>query len=205
MSNPSMTTDRDPSVERVGPAGGGREVDEPSAELIARCRGGDRQAFDRLVDIVGPRVRRLVGRLVGPRSDLDDLVQETLVRAWKNLPRFRGESRFTTWLYRITVNVVRNASRSRRPTVSLSARHEATLTARADVRDDSLLAAYDEALARLSDDLRAVFVLHESEGLSYRDIATALGCPIGTVMSRLHRARRALFESLRVRIEDFSP
>ncbi len=175
------------------------------ARLVEKCRGGDREAFRELVDLTEPRIRRLMARLTLGNGDLDDLVQDVYLRAWRALPGFRSESRFSTWLFKIAVNVARQWKKSRRPTLSLSegldlSRHES-----ADPGDRSLLQAYEQALGRLSPPLRTVFVLHEAEGLSYREIAETLDCPIGTVMSRLHRARTTLLDELRERLEELTP
>jgi RNA polymerase sigma-70 factor (ECF subfamily) len=104
----------------------GGAIDVRSERLIARCREGDRDGFGELVVLTAPRVRRLLGRLVGRGADLDDLVQETYLRAWRALPRFRGESRFSTWLLRIATNTARTWRRGRKPIASLPAeRHSA--------------------------------------------------------------------------------
>ena len=158
-----------------------------------------------LFALTEPGVRRVVGRLVGDRAEVDDLVQETYLRAWRGLGGFRGSSRFTTWLFRIAVNVARNWRRSQRPIRTLSESREREIPAPPAFDDELLLAAYGRALDRLPDDLRATFVLHEAEGMSYRDVAETLNCPIGTVMSRLHRARARLLVDLRERLEELTP
>jgi RNA polymerase sigma-70 factor (ECF subfamily) len=184
--------------------------DEPDREdwdrrVVDGCRLGHADAFRELVERTEGRVRRLIGRLQGRTGDLDDQVQEVYLRAWRGLDRFRGESRLTTWLCRIAVNVTRNWHRDRRPTVPLSDDLRRTLAAPTPVGDDDLLALYEQALAGLSPELRAVFVLHEAERLSYQAIAQALECPIGTVMSRLHRARARILEHLREHGQELIP
>jgi RNA polymerase sigma-70 factor, ECF subfamily len=183
---------------------------DPAFEALCRrfvddCRRGDRDGFRELVALTEPRIRRLIGRLASRGADLDDLVQETYLRAWRALGGFRSESRFSTWLFRIAVNVARTWRRDRRPTAPLPEDAEHSLRVAPAPDDASLLALYERALAGLPPDLRAVFVLHEAEGLSYRDVAETLGCPIGTVMSRLHRARSRLLEELRERLEELVP
>jgi RNA polymerase sigma-70 factor (ECF subfamily) len=173
--------------------------------FLDRCRAGDADGFRELVALTEPRVRRLIGRLVLDRSDLDDLVQETYLRAWRALGGFRGESGFATWLFRIAVNVTRTWLRSRRPTAPLPADAVRALWAAPAPRAATLLEAYERALAGLPSELREVFVLHEAEELSYRDVAEAIGCPIGTVMSRLHRARMRIQDDLRERLEELTP
>ena len=125
------------------------------------------------------------------------------MRAWQARDHFRGDSQFTTWLYKIAVNVARTwRSRSRGPMLALAPEHDRAAPQATDPEGTRLLAAYAAALARLPENLRVPFVLHEAEGLSYQAVAEVLGCPIGTVMSRLHRARKALLEELRKDLEN---
>jgi RNA polymerase sigma-70 factor (ECF subfamily) len=182
-----------------------RSFDVRSEVLVARCRRGDREGFGELVALTEPGVRRLLGRLVGRVADLDDLVQETYLRAWRALPGFRGESRFGTWLFRIATNAARTWRRGRRPIPPLPADASLEPCGPAGLDSDSLMEAYERALANLPADLRAVFVLHEAEGLSYREVAEVIGRPIGTVMSRLHRARMKILDELRERLEELAP
>ncbi len=169
------------------------------------CREGDPDCFAEMVERSEPGLRRLLGRIGGRGADIDDLVQETYLRAWRGFGRFRGESSLTTWITRIAVNVSRNWARSRRTTVPLSRDAESALGSRTGAGDAAVMEAYEKALARLSPDQRSVFLLHEVEGLSYQEVAEALGCPVGTVMSRLHRARARLLEDLSERIEELVP
>jgi RNA polymerase sigma-70 factor (ECF subfamily) len=168
-------------------------------------RGGERDGFAELVERSEPGLRRLLRRACGRAADVDDLLQETYLRAWRGFGRFRGESRPTTWIMRIALNASRNWRRSQRPTVPLTAVAEAAPAAGPVVGEAAIRDAYERALARLSPEQRLVFVLHEAEGLSYRDVADAIGCPVGTVMSRLHRARARLLEELGDRIEEIIP
>ena len=169
------------------------------------CRRGNSDAFRELVERTEGRVRRLIGRLQGRRDDLDDQVQEVYLRAWRGRARFRGESRLTTWLFRIAVNVAHNWHRDHRPTIALSDELSQSLVATTQYRDDHLLVLYEQALAGLAPELRATLVLHEAEKLSYQAIAEALDCPIGTVMSRLHRARGKILEHLREHGQELIP
>jgi RNA polymerase sigma-70 factor (ECF subfamily) len=198
LTQPDTPTDAASSEE-------GGAIDAPSQRLIARCREGDRDGFGELVALTEPRVRRLLVRLVGRRADLDDLVQETYLRAWRSLPRFRGESRFSTWLLRIATNTARTWRRGHKPIASLPADSDLGPCNASGLREKPLVEAYERALLGLSPDLRAAFVLHETEGLSYRDVADVLDCPIGTVMSRLHRARTKILDELRERLEELAP
>jgi RNA polymerase sigma-70 factor, ECF subfamily len=166
-------------------------------------RGDDLDRFAELVERSEPGLRKLVGRICGKHADVDDLVQETYLRAWRGFGRFRGESSPATWITRIAINVSRNWKRSRRATVPLSEAAEPVAGTKPGVSEAAVMDAYEQALAGLSPEHRSVFLLHEAEGLSYQEVADALGCPIGTVMSRLHRARARLLEDLGERIEGF--
>ena len=179
-------------------------IDLLCARIVGECRQGDRSRFGELLALTEPRVRRLIGRLAGV-DDLDDLVQETYLRAWRSLATFRGESRFSTWLFRIAVNATLTWRRSRKPSVSLPIDAEQTIPDTRTLDDHSIFRAYENALANLSLDLRTIFVLHEAEGLSYLEIAETVGCPMGTVMSRLHRARTKILDELRERLEELTP
>ena len=168
-------------------------------------RRGDSNGFVEIVERSEPGLRQLLKRICGRPADVDDLVQETYLRAWRRFGRFRGESSPTTWITRIALNVSRNWKWSRRPTVPLSDVADSASGSKPGASEAAIKDAYDQALARLSPEQRSVFVLHETEGLSYQEIADALGCPVGTVMSRLHRARVRLLEDLGERIEELIP
>jgi RNA polymerase sigma-70 factor, ECF subfamily len=189
----------------ASPTGSLPESELRCAQLVGSCLRGDRGDFTELFELTEPVVRRLVGRLAGDRADVDDMVQETYLRAWRGLDQFRGTSRFTTWLFRIAVNVTHTWRKRQRPTLRLQEAHEASLPAAAYLGDEAILQAYAQALDRLPADLRATFVLHETEGLSYREVAETLQCPIGTVMSRLHRARARILDEIREQWEELMP
>jgi RNA polymerase sigma-70 factor (ECF subfamily) len=180
-------------------------LDSECARLVDECRQGNADGFGRLVSLTEPRVRRVIGRLVLSRPDVDDLVQETYLRAWKSLGGFRGDSRFSTWLFRIAVNVTRTWRRARPVASPLPGGDAWAARAGGGLAGESLIDAYERALAGLSHDLRTTFLLHETEGLSYQEVAEAVGCPIGTVMSRLHRARQRILAELRERLEELTP
>jgi RNA polymerase sigma-70 factor, ECF subfamily len=182
-----------------------RASDARLDSLVARGHLGDREGFSELVALTEPRIRRLLGRLACQGADLDDLVQETYLRTWRSLPRFRGESRFSTWLFRIATNVARTWRQSRRPVATLPGDAGVSVRSPPELGEVPLMEAYERALSGLSPDLRAVFILHETEGMRYRDVAETLGCPIGTVMSRLHRARIKILDELRERLEELVP
>jgi RNA polymerase sigma-70 factor (ECF subfamily) len=178
--------------------------------LVRRVQRGDKRAFDLLVSKYQLRLAKLVGRLVWDRSEVQDVVQESFIKAYRALPNFRGDSAFYTWLYRIAVNAAKNhlVTRSRRPPSD-----DVDITD-GDVEDagvvvadiatpesyaerDQLQAALGRALAELPEDLRTALTLCEMEGLSYEHIARVLDCPIGTVRSRIFRARRVLTTRLK--------
>jgi RNA polymerase sigma-70 factor, ECF subfamily len=182
-----------------------RASDARLDSLVAQSRLGNRDGFSELVVLTEPRIRRLLGRLTCQGADLDDLLQETYLRAWRSLPGFRGESRFSTWLFRIATNVASSWRQSRRNVATLTDDLGVSLRSPPELGEVPLMEAYERALSGLSPELRAVFILHETEGMSYRDVAETLGCPIGTVMSRLHRARLKIFDELRERLEELVP
>lgn len=171
--------------------------------LVARCRNGDQAAFQELFRLHRDEVARLVHRMTGAPSDLPDLVQEVFLQVFRSIGDFRGDARFSTWLYRLTVNVVlmhRRAARSR-PTLV----EEAAASAPEDPRllPDEQVARRRRALAlyslleRLSEKKRMVFVLHEIEGLTPREISEVVGAPVLTVRTRLFYARREVLDLMR--------
>lgn len=174
-------------------------------ELVARAQRGDGAAFDLLYSRYQHRVHSLVSRYLATHEDAEDITQEAFIKAYRALPRFRGASAFYTWLYRIAVNTAKNhlASRHQRvQTVDIDAEEADGGEVAAALRDDSgpedafrqreLKSAIDAALAALPEDLRVALTLREFNGLSYAQIAEVLACPVGTVRSRIFRARAAL-------------
>jgi RNA polymerase sigma-70 factor, ECF subfamily len=176
--------------------------DTPADDLIARAKQGERAAFRKLFERHRSDVARLVFRMLGPKADLEDIIQEVFLQVYRSLGDFRGEARFTTWLHRLTVNVVlmhRRAARSRPQfTEEVPAGAEA---ATAHPEDDAIrrerVRAFYEVLERLPDKKRAVFVLHEIEGRTPSEIAEIVGAPVLTVRTRLFYARRELIQLLR--------
>ena len=185
------------------------------AALVERVQRGDQRAFEMLVVKYRRRIERLIGRMVRDVDLIEDIAQETFIRAYRALPQFRGESAFYTWLYRIAVNTAKRAlvHLKRDPLVS-----ETALASADDDEDgssrveneltdaetpESVLASrqiadtVNQAIEALSDDLRQAITLREIEGLSYEDIAELMNCPIGTVRSRIFRAREAIAHKLR--------
>jgi RNA polymerase sigma-70 factor (ECF subfamily) len=191
---------------------------DSDAELIERFKRGDRRAFEMLVVKYQRRIERLIARMVRDTDLVPDIAQETFIRAYRALPQFRGESAFYTWLYRIAVNSAKKAlSDMKRDPVMVEAAFtqrdddDETSRAGAELTDgetpESLLASKEiaatvnAAIEALSEDLRQAITLREIEGLSYEEIADAMNCPIGTVRSRIFRAREAIAERLRPHIE----
>jgi len=189
---------------------GSRETD---LVLVERTRSGDREAFGLLVEKYQRRLLRLVMRFVRDPAEAEDVTQEAFVKAYRALANFRGESAFYTWLYRIGVNTAKNwlaANSQRMPTVSELTHDDAEN----DIIEDSALLRHDEtpdqvlmskqvgetvnaAMEALPEDLRTAVMLREIEGLSYEEIAKVMDCPIGTVRSRIFRAREAIAARLR--------
>ena len=174
-----------------------------SESLVERYQAGEEDAFLELYRAHQEDVRRLVQRLVGRPSDVEDVTQEVFLQVHRSLKDFRHGSRFSTWLYRVTVNVVLMQRRAARSRPVLQAATDETFGADVrDLPDDQLsrarrVAAFYRLLDRLSDKKRAVFVLHELEGLSPSEVAKVVSAPVLTVRTRLFYARRELLEMLR--------
>ena len=179
-------------------------------ELIERVKNGDKAAYDLLVIKYQQRIVNLVSRFVRNQSDALDVTQEAFIKAYRALPKFRGDSAFYTWLYRIAVNTAKNhlASQSRRPTdsdydVSEIEQIEGGDALREQATPENLLmkdqlqSTVLKAIENLPDDLRSAIMLREVEGLSYEEIAQVMECPIGTVRSRIFRAREAIDNEMR--------
>jgi len=180
-----------------------RDID---AELVARVQNGDKAAFDLLVLKYQRKVMRLLARMIRNPADVEDVAQEAFIRAYRSLPQFRGDCAFYTWLYRIALNTARNwlAAASHRPGAAQTASIDAdeTFSAAHTLSDlstpESMLAsreiaeAVSAAMADLPADLRTAIALREIDGMRYEDIATAMNSPIGTVRSRIFRAREAI-------------
>lgn len=173
-------------------------MDEPDPQIVSAARRGDSRAFEDLVRRYQGDVWRLAYHLVLDRSDADDITQEALVRVFRFLPAYRGESRFTTWLFSITRNCaldeLRRAQRRRR------ARDE--VDSPAPRHDHGTSLEVREALLELERDLREPVVLVDMFGMPYREVAGILRVPEGTVKSRVHRARRLLIEALGPEVEE---
>jgi RNA polymerase sigma-70 factor (ECF subfamily) len=187
---------------------------DADAPLIERVKLGDVKAFEMLVVKYQRRIERLIGRMVRDVDLVPDIAQETFIRAYRAIPQFRGDSAFYTWLYRIAVNTAKKAlvDLKRDPIVTESARAmrddddetsrvETELshgeTPEAMLASKEVAAAVNASIEALSEDLRQAITLREIEGLSYEEIADVMNCPIGTVRSRIFRAREAIAQRLR--------
>jgi RNA polymerase sigma-70 factor, ECF subfamily len=180
----------------------GEEADQ---QLVERVQKGDKRAFDILVLKYQHRIHALVSRFVRDPDEVQDVVQESFIKAYRALPGFRGESAFFTWLYRIAINTAKNylVSRSRRPPGSDldidDAEYFENASALRDIAGpegllmtEQLRQAIDVAIRRLPEDLRTALTLREFDGLSYEEIAEVMRCPVGTVRSRIFRARESV-------------
>lgn len=185
-----------------------REID---LQLVERVREGDKRAYGLLVEKYRRKLMRLLSRMVRDTDEIEDIAQETFIKAYRALPQFRGDAAFYTWLYRIAVNTAKNylAAKGRgMQTLSDQAMDEE------DEPDERLMAqdigtpesellskqvayAVDAAVDALPEELRQAITLREIEGMSYEEIAEAMNCPIGTVRSRIFRAREAIAAKLR--------
>ena len=186
-----------------------RDIDQL---LVDRVQHGDKKAFELLVSKYQRKLMRLVSRLVRDQAEAEDVVQEAFIKAYRALPQFRGDSAFYTWLYRIAVNTAKNylASQGRRPRTvgEFQSDEDGESFGVDDVVEDNntpdavlhsrqVAETVNKAIERLPADLRMAVTLREIEGLSYEEIAQAMDCPIGTVRSRIFRAREAIAQELR--------
>lgn len=179
--------------------------------LIDACRAGNTEAFGVLVDRYQDRLYPTVYRLTGCAEEASDLLQDTFLRAFEKLDHFQGESSFYTWIYRIAVNLALSGRRRRRPTIPLrQGREDSTIDPAYDSGESDPSAPLElaernqliqAALDALAPDHRAVVVMKEYDGLHYDEIGKILGVPVGTVRSRLHRARCELRERLRALVD----
>lgn len=186
-------------------------------QLVERAVAGDQRAFELLVIKYQRRIERLIGRMVRDVDLVEDIAQETFLRAWRALHQFRGDAQFYTWLYRIAVNTAKKAlmDLKRNPTVrgnaADSAEEDETFQRENELISEEtpesvfaakeIAEAVNAAMEALPEDLRQAVALREIEGLSYEEIADLMGCPIGTVRSRIFRAREAISARVRPMLE----
>jgi len=201
------TEPHEPEDDAARPAAG---ADQSDLELVRRVQRGERGAFDLLVLKYQHKVIKLVARMLRDPAEAEDVAQEAFVKAYRAIGSFRGDSAFYTWLYRIAVNTARNtmASRQRRPLdyeADLSESEQSAVESRmrhgdtpeAVALSDEIHSTVNDAIGALPEDLRTAIILREVEGLSYEEIAEAMDCPVGTVRSRIFRAREAIDRSLK--------
>ena len=185
-----------------------RDID---AALVERVQKGDKKAFDLLVLKYQRKIMRMLSRMIRDQNEIEDVAQEAFIKAYKALPQFRGDSAFYTWLYRIAINTARNwmSQNSRRPSAPNSnvTDNDETFSEIDNLTDShspeaemvsrEIAASVNETIESLPEELRRAIVLREIDGMSYEDIALAMNCPIGTVRSRIFRAREAIASKLR--------
>ena len=190
-----------------------RDVD---AELVSRVQAGDKQAFDLLVIKYQRKIMRLLSRMIRDPAEIEDVAQEAFIKAYRALPQFRGDSAFYTWLYRIAINTARNwlAANKRAPsTPSAFENEEGETFNESDVLTDGsnpesemasrqIAETVNKAINDLPEEVRNAIVMREIDGMSYEDIAESMNCPIGTVRSRIFRAREAIATRLRPLLGD---
>ena len=185
-----------------------RQIDQ---ELVERAQQGDTKAFEMLVVKYNRRLGRLLSRFIKDEHEVNDVVQESFIKAYRALPNFRGDSAFYTWLYRISINTAKNflANNNKRPIMSSDITNgdgadsdvveqvADNLTPEAELMNKQILQTVESAVAKLPEDLRRAITLREMDGLSYEEIAEVMQCPIGTVRSRIFRAREVIAADLR--------
>ena len=187
---------------------GDREVDQ---QLVERAQRGDKHAFELLVSKYQRKLGRLLSRFIRDPAEVEDVAQEAFIKAYRALPSFRGDSAFYTWLYRIGINTAKNylvAMGRRAPTTTEFDSEEAENfedgdqlrdlnTPEAELMTRQLAATVNQTMEELPEELRTAITLREIEGMSYEDIANVMNCPIGTVRSRIFRARETIADRLR--------
>ena len=182
-----------------------QKTEPTDQQLVVRVQKGDKRAFDLLVLKYQYKVHAIVARFIRDSDEVRDVVQEAFIKAYRALPKFRSDSQFYTWLYRIAVNTAKNylVARSRRPPSSDVDLDDAEYYSGSDqLKDhsspenqlfrDQLEVAINQAIVELPEDLRTAVTLREYEGLSYEDIAAVMDCPVGTIRSRIFRGREAI-------------
>ncbi len=187
---------------------GDREVDQ---QLVERAQRGDKHAFELLVAKYQRKLGRLLSRFIRDPAEVEDVAQEAFIKAYRALPSFRGDSAFYTWLYRIGINTAKNslvAMGRRAPTTTEFDSEEAENfedgdqlrdlnTPEAELMTRQIAATVNQTMEELPEELRTAITLREIEGMSYEDIANVMNCPIGTVRSRIFRARETIADRLR--------
>lgn len=196
-------------VQTRGVQGGVSEANVDQL-LVERVQKGDKRAFDLLILKYQHRIVSLVSRYVSDHAEAQDVAQEAFIKAYRAIGRFRGDSAFYTWLYRIAINTAKNwiVAKNRRPPASdvdavdaeqygFSERMKETSTPENEMMREEIERTVYGTIAELPEDLRTAIMLREMDGMSYEEIATTMECPIGTVRSRIFRAREAIDEKLK--------
>jgi RNA polymerase sigma-70 factor, ECF subfamily len=188
---------------------GDREIDQ---QLVERVQHGDKRAFDLLVIKYQRKLARLLSQFIRDAAEVEDIAQETFIKAYRALPSFRGDSAFYTWLYRIGINTAKNflVSQGRKVPTTVNefdnedaenfeeaGKLREVSTPESELMSKQIAQTVNQSLEALPEELRTAIVLREIEGLSYEEIASIMNCPIGTVRSRIFRAREAIADKLR--------
>ena len=211
ITTPDKASETDTNTSVLAPvsaSAGNRELDQI---LVVRAQQGDKKAFGMLVEKYHRKLGRLLGRMIRDQAEVEDVVQESFIKAYRALPNFRGDSAFYTWLYRIGINTAKNylVSMGRRPQVMQEVEIEdvenfeggyemrTTDTPETALMTKQIAQTVNDTVAALPEELRTAITLREIEGLSYEEIATLMQCPIGTVRSRIFRARETISEKLK--------
>lgn len=187
--------------------------EQSDQQLVERVQKGDKRAFDLLVIKYQHKIMGLISRYVNDNSEIEDVAQEAFIKAYRALPRFRGDSAFYTWLYRIAINTAKNylVARSRRPPgKDVDVEDAEYFDSASSLRDvenpenvlygEELKLVVETAIKELPEDLRTAVSLREFDGLSYEDIADVMECPVGTVRSRIFRAREAIDKQVQMQV-----
>lgn len=184
--------------------------------LVQRVQAGDKKAFNLLVSKYHRRVGRLLARMLKNQEDIEEVVQDSFIKAYRAIASFRGDSAFYTWIYRIAINAAKNllVQQGRRPSTpnellegeNETFEHQHALstidTPESLIQTKQIGVAVNEAIEALPEDLRAAILMREIEGLSYEEIAQSMGCPVGTVRSRIFRAREAVAAHIKPLLDD---
>ena len=215
---PSGTATAEPDAKLTGAVGpietrgvqGGVSEANVDQLLVERVQKGDKRAFDLLIQKYQHRIVSLVSRYVSDHAEAQDVAQEAFIKAYRAIGRFRGDSAFYTWLYRIAINTAKNwiVAKNRRPPASdidavdaeqygISERMKESSTPENEIMREEIERTVYDTIAELPEDLRTAIMLREMDGMSYEEIATTMECPIGTVRSRIFRAREAIDEKLK--------
>ncbi|WP_196140871.1 RNA polymerase sigma factor RpoE [Aliikangiella sp. G2MR2-5] len=180
------------------------------AQLVERVQQGDKRAFDLLVSKYQNKIFVIIGRFISDQAEVYDVAQDTFIKAYRALPNFRGDSQFYTWIYRIAINTAKNylTAKGRRPpstdidsqdaeNYGISSALKENASPEKLLMRDELKRVIFETIDNLPEDLKTAITLREMEGMSYEEIAESMGCPVGTVRSRIFRAREAIDENIK--------